>query len=205
MLLPILFAALILAAQQASMHCVDTGAETATAQTQPLPGPGGASAVLKVSTADDHSKNSHECNAEYQLLITPAGGRKAIVVDLNASDAEYDRIISLRLDGFSQDGKRIFGILSEAGKYPLVTLFAYNTIDGQVQLVDLKKQFIRAVECQTTFDVVGTTEAGSIAVELNSSNGCVPKRRYLLNPTKGRVQRLQQGVPIQSLYNVAAR
>jgi hypothetical protein len=105
MLLPILFATLILPAWQASTHCVDSGADTATTQTQPLSGPGGASAVLKVSTADDHSKNSHECMAEYQLGFTPAGGGAPVYVDLIASDADYDRIISLRLYGFSQDGK----------------------------------------------------------------------------------------------------
>src|SRR6266581_9348661 len=64
LLLPILLAASLLPVQQTSMKCVDTGAEIAAAQTQPLAGPGGASAQLKVSTADDHSKNSHECNAE---------------------------------------------------------------------------------------------------------------------------------------------
>src|ERR1700693_2630757 len=100
MLLPLLLAVSLLPAQQASVHCVDTGTETAASRTQPLHGPGGVVAVLKVSTADDHSKNSHDCNAEYQLLIMPAGARTPVVVDLLTSDADYDRIISLRLDGF---------------------------------------------------------------------------------------------------------
>jgi len=97
--------------------------------------------VLKVSTADDHGTNSHDCNAEYQLLFLPAGARAAVVVNLLTSDAEYDRIISLRLDGFSQDGKRVFGVLSEVGKYPATTLFVYSTADGRVQLMDLRKSF----------------------------------------------------------------
>ncbi len=182
------------------MKCVDTGAEIAAAQTQPLAGPGGASAQLKVSTADDHSKNSHECNAEYQLLITPAGGGPPVVVDLNASDAEYDRIISLRLDGFSQDGKRIFGILSEAGRFPSTTLFDYGTTNSKARLIDLTKLFLGTAWCSTTFDVIGTTESGAIALELNSINKCVPKRRVLLDPIS--LQPLPRGPSILPLYKL---
>jgi len=201
MLLSLLFAVSLLP-RQASVHCVDTGAETAASQTQPLHGPGGVTAMLKVSTADDHSKNSHDCTAEYQLLVTPAGTGAPVVVDLLTSDAEYDRIISLRLDGFSQDGKRVFGVLSEGGKYPATTLFAYSTADGQVQLMDLRKPFahVMAGKCSTTFDVIGTTVAGIIALELSSPEKCSPNSRWVVNPAGGNPQPLPQAASILDLY-----
>jgi hypothetical protein len=207
MLLSILLAVSLLPRQQASVHCVDTGAETTDSQTQPLRGPGGVTAVLKVSTADDHSKNSHDCNAEYQLLIIPAGSGAPIVVDLLTSDGEYDRIISLRLDGFSQDGKRVFGILSEVGKYPATMLFAYSTADGQVQLMDLRKPFahMMAAKCGTTFDVIGTTAAGTIALELSSKEKCSPNSRWVVNPAGGSPQPLPQAASILDLYNSKER
>ena len=202
MLLSILLAVSLLPRQQASVHCVDTGAETPASQTQPLHGPGGVTAVLKVSTADDHSKNSHDCNAEYQLLIIPAGAGAPVVVDLLTSDGEYDRIISLGLDGFSQDGKRVFGVLSEGGKYPATTLFAYSTADGQVQLMDLRKPFahMMAAKCSTTFDVIGTTAAGTIALELSSTEKCSPNSRWVVNPAGGSPQPLPQAASILDLY-----
>jgi hypothetical protein len=202
MLFSILLAVSLLPAQQASVHCVDTGAETAASQTQPLRGPGGVSAALKVSTADDHNKNSHDCNAEYQLLIIPAGAGAPAVVDLLTSDGEYDRIISLRLDGFSQDGKRVFGVLSEVGKYPATTLFAYSTADGQVQLMDLRKPFahLMAAKCRTTFDVIGTTAAGTIALELSSTEKCSPNTRWVVNPAGGSPQPIPQAASILDLY-----
>src|SRR5580700_1942992 len=202
MLLSILLAVSLLPRQQASVHCVDTGAETTASQTQPLRGPGGVTAVLKVSTADDHSKNSHDCNAEYQLLIIPAGSGAPIVVNLLTSDAEYDRIISLRLDGFSQDGKRLFGVISEVGKFPATTLFAYSTADGQVQLMDLRKPFARmmAAKCSATFDVIGTTTAGTIALELSSTEKCSPNTRWVVNPAGGSPQPIPQAASILDLY-----
>jgi hypothetical protein len=202
MLFSILLAVSLPPAQQASVHCVDTGAETAASQTQPSRGPGGVTAVLKVSTVDDHSKNSHDCNAEYQLLIIPAGAGAPVVVDLLTSDADYDRIISLRLDGFSQDGKRVFGVLTEVGKYPATTLFAYSTADGQVQLMDLRKPFaqLMAAKCRTTFDVIGTTAAGTIALELSSTEKCSPNTRWVVNPAGGSPQPLPQAASILDLY-----
>jgi hypothetical protein len=202
MLLPIWLAAALLPAQEVSAHCVGTGSEIASSQTERLRGPSGMAAVLRVSTADDHSKNSHECNAEYQLLISHPGAGTPVLVDLLTSDAEYDRILSLRLEGFSQDGKGVFGILSEAGKYPSTTLFEYDIAGGKVQLIDLRKPFANRVapKCGTTFDVIGTTETGAIALELNSAEKCSPTSRWLLNPTSGKPQRLPQGQTIVSLY-----
>ncbi len=52
MMLPILVAAFLLPAQVATMPCVDTGVNIATAQTQPVRGRDGIVAVLKVSSAD---------------------------------------------------------------------------------------------------------------------------------------------------------
>jgi hypothetical protein len=184
------------------MNCADAGAQTAAAQTQPVQGPGGAFAILKVSTADDHGKNSHDCEAQYQLLFTPAGASAPVVVDLVTSDAEYGRNLSLHLDGFSQDGKHIFGIFSEVGKYPTTSLFDFDTTSRQVQVIDLTKQFIGPYRCSTTFSVVGTNENRLIALELNSVNGCVPKRRFLLDPTHLKFQNLSQTTTILSLYKV---
>ena len=200
MLLPILLAASLLSGPLASMNCTDTGTTIASAQTQTVRGPGGEAAVLKLFAADDHSKNSHDCNAQYQLLFTPAGANAPVVVDLLASDADYGRSLSLRLDGFSQDGKRIFGVLSEGGTHPFTTLYTYDTPDGKVQLIDLTKQFIGAAECKTTFEVIGTSEDGAIYLELNSANVCVAKRRYLLDSSGRKVQPFLQGAPILGLY-----
>lgn len=197
----ILFAASLLPAQQSSMQCADTGANIAKIETQPVRGPGGATVILKVSTSDDHSKNSHECWAEYKLVFTPTGAA-TIEADIDTSDGEYGRSLSLLLAGFTRDGKRVLGILSEGGKYPVTLLFDYHAGDAVAQLVDLKMQFVRIAPagCVQTLAVVGTTSKGAIVVESSSEKACGASRRWLIDPAGDKAQPLARGAAIQSLY-----
>ncbi len=194
----ILAGAFFLPAQLASIPC----ANVAT-QTQQVLGRDQLVAVLKVSIADDHDKNSHDCQAEYQLLVMRAKTAGApIVVDLLSSDADWDRSLSLRLNGFSQNGTRVFGVLSEDGKFPFTRLFDYDTINGKVRLIDLKKPLAHFVaeKCSSTFDVIGTSASGAIVLNVNSAN-CLPSNeRWLLSRSGERAQRLPQGVTVLSLY-----
>jgi hypothetical protein len=201
-MLLILLAASLLPALEASMHCVDAGTRIAATQTQPLRGPDLVVAVLKVSSSDDRNKNSHLCNAEYRLLMMRVPAGAPVVVDLLTTDADWDRVLSLSLYGFSHDGKRVFGVLTERGKFPTTTLFDYDTADGKVQLTNLTKQFahIVAARCSATFDVIGTTETGAIVLELSSEKRCAPTGPWLLNTSRGSVQFLPPRASYVSLY-----
>jgi hypothetical protein len=205
MLLPILMIASILPAQQASMQCIGRTSDMATAQTLPLRGPGGIIAVLKVSSDDDHGKSTHLCSANYLLVVTSAGAGAARAIDLVTSDADWGRTLSLRLDGFAHDGKQVFGIITESGKYPSTTLFDYNTAYGNTQLIDLKKPFahLATARCNTMFDVIGTTETGVIVIELNSAKPCAATSRWLINRSGGSVRRLAHGASVQNLFTSA--
>jgi hypothetical protein len=171
----ILLALALTAPQKASLEC----ANIAAAQTPPVAGPGGATAVLKVSTEDDHSKNSHECNAEYQLLLSAGGGASHVAYVLT-SDGDWGRPLSLRLSGFSQDGKRLFGILAEGGKYPYTMAFDYHAGDENAQIIDITKLFkpVMSAACSSSFEVIGTTGTGAIVLELNLAKPCGPSRRW---------------------------
>jgi len=198
----ILLAASLLPSQQASLECVDAGATIAATETQAARGPDGAAAVLKVSTADDHSKNSHDCNADYKLVVTPAKGGAPVEADLLASDGDYGRTLSLRLAGFSQDGKRVLGILAEGGKYPTTLLFDYHEGGGPVQIVDLKMQFARVAPpgCVQTLEVIGTTASGEIVVESNSEKACGSSRRWLADAPGGKTKPLPSNAAILGLF-----
>jgi hypothetical protein len=202
MLQAILLAASLLAAPQTSTVCVDMGGKIASTETQPVHGPAGDTAGLKVTSSDDYSKNSHLCNADYQLVVKPAGAAAPSVVDLLASDGDYGRRITLRLAGFSLDGKHVFGVLSEGGKTPSTLLFDYNTANGNAQLEDLEALLARAAarKCIEKIAVIGTIEAGAVALELESSAECGAKRRWRLDPASNRVRSLPQAAPVLGLY-----
>ena len=205
MLFVLLLAASLVPASQA-IDCADGGDKPPTAQTQPMRGPAGVSAVLKVSSADDHSKNSHECEADYQLVIT-AGDAAPITHDLLASDDAYGRRLSVDLSGFSQDGKLLFGILSEGGPHPSITLFVYDTTNHGTQLIDLRERFARIVApaCDATFAVVGTAKKESIVIEVDSAKHCAAQGRWLLNTSNNTVERFPAGAPMQNLYEPQLR
>jgi hypothetical protein len=198
----ILLAASLLPSQQAFMECADTGANIAATETPAVRGPAGATAVLKVSTSDDYGKNSHDCNADYKLVITPTTGGAPVEVDFLASDGDYGRSLSLRLAGFSQDGKRVLGILAEGGKSPTRLLFDYHGSDAPVEIIDLKMKFSRVAPpgCIQTLDVIGTRAGGAIVLESNSEKACGSSRRWLVDAAGGRAQPLSRGAAIVSLY-----
>ena len=119
-MLLILLAASLLHPQQASMECVDTGANIAATETQEVRGPRGATAVLKVSTADDHRQElSPTCMADYKLVVTPAAGgapkwRSDFLAVRMAITGELCRCVSLVS---RQDGKRVlWRILAEGAE-----------------------------------------------------------------------------------------
>jgi hypothetical protein len=183
------------------MNCVDGGANAATAQTQPLRGPSEMNVILRISTADDHSKNSHLCEANYQLLVSSRNDAP-LVVDLITSDDDYDRSLSVRANGFSQDGKLILGILEEGGPHPSTALFVYDTASHATQLIDLRQRFARVVPktCNASFLVVGTAGAGRIVIESESDKPCAPKSRWLMNVSSNNVDALPSNASIQNLY-----
>lgn len=163
--------------QSATLKCANPGA----AQTGSVTGPRGVTAVLRVETEDDHSKEAHDCMADYELEIANGGdGRTA---DILSSDAEYGRRITANVYGFSQDGKRVIGIMSEGGKDATTALFDYHIDGGEARLVDLGKMFLPTVteKCSEGFDAVGTTADGVIVVELAASKDCGAGGRWAVD------------------------
>lgn len=202
LLLAVLLSSSPLSSQQASIQCGDGGSRIATTQTQALGAPGGIAAVLKVSSADDHDKNTHLCKADYVLLITPARTRLARPVDILSTDADWDRTLYLRLDGFAHNGKRVFGVLTERGKYPSITLFVYNTVTGKVELINLRKQFAHVIaeRCWASLSVVGTIGAHTIVIEVSSATACAAHGRWQVTPNGASAHRVPRGTSVQNLF-----
>jgi hypothetical protein len=197
MLLGIVVAGWLALVQQASLTC----SNVATAQTQSVRGPAGTIAVLKVSTEDDHGKNSHLCMADYQLLITRNSDQPQSV-DLLSSDDEWGRSLSIQLSGFSHDGKRILGMFSEGSSNPIQQVFDYSSDDGTVQLFDLRKLAAHAApsKCLSHAQIVGTVESGGIVIQLKSGKYCENSSRWVLNSARGPLRHLSKHASVQDLY-----
>ena len=135
MLTPVLLTLLL---QGATLHC----ANPASAETPVLRSSSGIEASIKVDTHDDWNKNMHLCQADYTPTVMHPGRSTESADGIFGNDDAWGRSIAFRLEGFSQDQKEIFGILSERGKYPTLEIFAYH-IAGQVaDIADLTRAFL---------------------------------------------------------------
>jgi hypothetical protein len=184
-----------------SMAC--TG--IASIHTREVLGPKAVFAFLRIYSEDDHFKALHACMAEYQLVILPFRGGAAESVPLLSADGDWDRPLSVHLDGFSQDGKRIFGTLSEGGTDPFTKLFDYDRATRKSTIVDLKKALarLRAVKCGRALAVAGTTESGALVVQPRTAEPCRSQHRWVLDATTGDVQSLPPGKSVVERYNAA--
>jgi hypothetical protein len=195
----LLFAASMLSGQTATMDC----AHRAVMQTREVRGPSGLTAVLQVTSMDDGGKNTHMCMADYNLLILPANGRAGVISSLLSSDGEWGRKLAVRLDGFSADGTRVYGVISErGGKYPVSTVFDYAISTQSVELLELQKHILtlRASKCGVGFAVAGTTAAGAIVVAPAATEPCQATYLWVLDKKSGELQPLPPERPIERLY-----
>ena len=182
-----------------------TCGSSAVTQSQAVRGPDASTAVFKVSTEDDHAKDTHLCMADYKLEITH-NSDKPRAADLLSSDNDWGRKISIQLGGFSQDGKKILGMFSEGGSAPVKQVFEYNTEDDSTRLFDLQKfaASLKPEKCLVNAQILGTLESGAIVIELRSGKNCVRSSQWSLNSVNGPMHHLPRHAAVLPLYSASA-
>lgn len=188
-------------AQEVSAPCANPG----DAHTEAATGPDGTTVALTVSSEDDASKNSHLCNAHYQLKISRPGGGEPQTGDVLTSNDDYGRELSGRLSGFSKDGKYVLGILREGGKHGIMFAFGYQLRDGAVQLIDLKEKIAGMAKGNCgEVAVIGTTANGGIAVEVTAGpkegKPCAASGRWVVDGSRRKAQRVAADAVVVRLY-----
>ena len=186
----------------ASMGCSSIASVHTREVTGPVYGPEAVVTFLRIYSEDAHSKNVDLCQSEYQLIILPFVGQSAEIIRLLSSVGNWGRRLTAHIDGFSRDGKQIFGVISEAGGYRAV--FGYNRATRRTSLIDLKDavKTLKAAKCGTGFSVAGMTKAGGIVLEPRTTDQCREDHRWLLDLSTGKLQPQQQGNSFETLYGV---
>ena len=179
------------------MDCSNGGAVSSEVRR----GPHGATAILKLTSEDDHGKNSHACLAQYDLVVAPAANAAPVSTPLLSSDSAWGRKLSGRISGFSADGKRVLGFVREGGKDAIYMLFDFGVTHGRVALVDLKRSLsqLRAVHCGSDFAVAGVSDGGVVVVQPDSADACGQKYRWTVD-AKGALHRLPEGQRVAALF-----
>jgi hypothetical protein len=197
----LLLSAPLLAAQDAAMEC----ANLTTVQTPPLRLPAGGTIVLKISSADDRAKDSHECMADYQLIVT-ASGKAPRTIPVESSDARWSRSLSAHLDGISADRKRVFGILTEGGEFAYSQLFSYDLVSGKVTTSELiyDRELLAPAGCSNGLTVLGMTDEGVVVVEPRDP-ACAAGHRWMVDGSTGRLEPLRANRAWRHLIRLETR
>jgi hypothetical protein len=192
----------------ATMNCTNVAAVHTQEVSNRIVGPHARVAFLRIFSEDDHSKNSHKCRAEYQLIILPliilpSYGDRVVMDSLLSSNGDWDRKLSVHLDGFLPDGNRVFGTISEGGKYPIKMIFDYNAVTRKTKLTDIRETLknLRAAKCGTELAVTGTTDKGAIVLEPRTADECRNSHRWLIDPATDKPKPLPQETPVIRLNN----
>jgi hypothetical protein len=158
------------------------------AQTVPLRSRAGFTAMLKMHSEDDHSKNSHLCEADYALQLSRPAGSANPPFEFYGGDDDWDRPITFRIDGFSQDGHDVFVVILD-GAYPgSVYTMDYDMSSGSIARdVSLDRHFTRRLSraCAATLHIAGTS-AGLMVLGSTAKDGCRRAELWQLSPNKDR-------------------
>lgn len=181
---------LMLFLQPAAVQSSGPGGPTcgvSDAQTSPLRSGAGFTATLKMHSEDDHSKNSHLCEADYSLLISRPDGLANLPFNVLGDDGDWDRPIAFRVDGFSRDGHHVF-VFILAGAYPgSIYTMEYDMSSGaRSRDVSLDRHFTSRLSraCAATLHIAGISPKGLMVLGSSAKDGCPRAELWQLRPNK---------------------
>ncbi len=142
-------------------------------------------AVFKLHSDDDHNKNSHQCAAHYSIAIQGEDGKSKPNNRIFTSIDAWQRPIGLQMDGFSQDGSRVYLVTREGGVHPGVNAFEYDMRLGRVlNMVFLDRHFLQQVSrtCVATLHIAGISPEGLMILASSAEEGCAKTEMWLIRP-----------------------
>jgi len=147
----------------------------------------GYTATLKMHSEDDHSKNTHLCQADYSLETVQPNAIANRPLDLLSSDDAWGRPIVFRIEGFSQDGSHVFVFIAEGDFHGYLEIWEYDMKSASMLAeISLEKHFTRRLSraCNATLHVVGTSANGRMILGTSAKNGCAREEMWELGPNR---------------------
>lgn len=137
--------------------------------------------------SDDHGKNTHFCAADYSLQITTPEKVRRKPFTWTASDGNWDRPITLKVNGFSTDGRHVFLSIAEDNYPGEIEAVNYDMLAGSITSdVFLDYHFTRRLSqaCAATLHLVGVSSAGFMVLGTGVNDGCGRKTLWQLSPNR---------------------
>lgn len=182
MILPILFVALgFQPAARQTVQCRNS----ADAATPALQSQSGYTVQLKVHSEDDHLKDSHACQSDYELEVTRPDGTKLPSQFLIGVDGAWGRNMKFSVEGFSADGKQAFALLGDPSiTHNALMIFFSDMSTGRSSSATLSEEFQRSLgqSCAETLHISGTAPNGSPVLAAEKSTACAQTGLWSVTP-----------------------
>jgi hypothetical protein len=173
MMLPVVLLGTAFSIHSASARCENAQYK----QTEAVRNASGVVVVLRMHSDDDHTKQLHWCASEYELRITHTDGSTVETGWDNGNEAEWNRPLDFRVEGFSGEGERAVTLVREGGRDPMVELLVFGvekrTPDSDMNYT-LSSGFLRSLGamCVASLQVKGLTKDGQVVIATNPEGGC---------------------------------
>ena len=180
------------AASSAHMLCSAFG----HAVTNAVTGPNGIAAALAMASHDDAAKESHECEVDYTLILTPDEATQVHHGSISFQSIDvWGRDLELRTDGFSASGDRVLGAIYESAEpapewdggrevggekhTPSDFLLSFDK-QRRMALFDASQSLsqLHRIKCGTSFRVIGTIGDTGIVAAPNTDDACHKNYRW---------------------------
>jgi hypothetical protein len=199
-ILPILFVAL--GFQPAARQAVQCR-NAVDAATPALQSRSGYTVQLKVHTEDDHLKDSHACQSDYELQVTRPDGTKLAGQFLIGVDGAWGRNMKFSVEGFSADGKQAFALLDDPSiTHNALMIFFYDMTTSRSTSVILPEEFQHRLgqSCAETLHVSGTALSGNPILTAEKSTACAETGSWRVTPGSlvNGIQQPSSPVPLDS-------
>lgn len=182
MIIPILFVALgFQPAARQTVQCRNS----ADAATPALQSQSGYTVQLKVHSEDDHLKDSHACQSDYELEVTRPDGTKLPSQFLIGVDGAWGRNMKFSVEGFSADGKQAFALLGDPSiTHNALMIFFSDMSTGRSSSATLSEEFHRSLgqSCAETLHISGTAPNGSPVLAAEKSTACAQTGLWSVTP-----------------------
>ncbi len=166
-----------MSSRQASVRC----GNNVDQQTAAVRSADGVAVALRFHSEDDHGKNTHLCQSEYELQIVRPDGSASGTGWNDLSDGEWDRAITFGMEGFTADGQRAFARVSEGGRSLTLEVLVYDLHTHSDDAFSLDSDFLKKLgPCVQALHVEGLTSQGEVVVGTGPGGACGLRQRWRL-------------------------
>ncbi len=174
MVLPVFLLGMALPLGSHSVRCANGLFE----QTPAVKNNQGFAVSFRLQSGDDHGKNTHGCETEYEMQIAVPGGSTRETGWDNGNDAEWERSLAFDVEGFSANGERAVALIKEGGRFPMYEVLVYEVHMQEHYAYSLDDRFLKSLgaTCAQALQVTGMTAHGEIVLGTGDGRSCVNSR-----------------------------